>query len=503
MASNVQVKVKFGEEVRRFTISPETTNFAFVREKLRDLFYNGDDSARFYVRYEDDDGDMVTMASDEELEEAIRQVFTKSNISEQILRITTAHIAPPPPRTSASTAAPPVDSKSAQAEGAEKSASGLLPPFISNILSNPAALSALDAVNVSGPLYNALPGLLGHALAASEQLHSTLNSETRLPELLQLCHDVLPRVPHIAAAFARDQVHEILTAYAPQFAVMLRDFLQSCSDVWSTAAQRLSNTQFPAFTPMTLLPLLPYVMGQSQGQSQGRAQQENPFASLFGGGENPLAALFSGAGLQPQQPHGDTRSAPSPPPQSLASLLGGLGRGASPGSQANPLMSLLGALGHGMGQMGTSPQQATQTHTATGPTRDQTQQQQQQQQQVVHGGVTCDVCGVSPITGSRYNCSVCYNYDLCSNCEAGGRHDPAHPLIKMQHVNQQQQQQQAPVHPQTVTPEAAVEDDPELETKLHQLSDMGFVDRAENIELLRKNGGSVNRVVMAIVEGQY
>ena len=37
---------------------------------------------------------------------------------------------------------------------------------------------------------------------------------------------------------------------------------------------------------------------------------------------------------------------------------------------------------------------------------------------VVHAGVTCDRCGVSPIVGVRIKCSVRDDYDLCSSCEA-------------------------------------------------------------------------------------
>lgn len=36
---------------------------------------------------------------------------------------------------------------------------------------------------------------------------------------------------------------------------------------------------------------------------------------------------------------------------------------------------------------------------------------------VVHGAFTCDGCGMEPIRGTRYHCTVCSNYDLCSNCK--------------------------------------------------------------------------------------
>ena len=49
----------------------------------------------------------------------------------------------------------------------------------------------------------------------------------------------------------------------------------------------------------------------------------------------------------------------------------------------------------------------------------------------IHSKVMCDGCGMLPITGWRYKCSICDNYDLCENCEEriGRKHD--HPFIKL------------------------------------------------------------------------
>jgi len=49
---------------------------------------------------------------------------------------------------------------------------------------------------------------------------------------------------------------------------------------------------------------------------------------------------------------------------------------------------------------------------------------------VIHVGVSCDGCGVSPIEGVRYKCQVCDNYDLCEKCEAKNEHPATHILLK-------------------------------------------------------------------------
>ena len=52
--------------------------------------------------------------------------------------------------------------------------------------------------------------------------------------------------------------------------------------------------------------------------------------------------------------------------------------------------------------------------------------------QVVHEEVVCDVCRRSPIVGVRYKCSVCDNYDICSDCITSNPdqrgHRDTHPL---------------------------------------------------------------------------
>lgn len=54
----------------------------------------------------------------------------------------------------------------------------------------------------------------------------------------------------------------------------------------------------------------------------------------------------------------------------------------------------------------------------------------QQKKQAVHQRVSCDGCGVNPIVGLRYKCSVCPDFDFCEKCEDTVKHDHAFIKIK-------------------------------------------------------------------------
>ncbi|KAG7218140.1 hypothetical protein INR49_020591, partial [Caranx melampygus] len=49
----------------------------------------------------------------------------------------------------------------------------------------------------------------------------------------------------------------------------------------------------------------------------------------------------------------------------------------------------------------------------------------------LHPNVTCDGCE-GPVVGTRFKCSVCPNYDLCSSCQAQGKHTE-HALLPIWH----------------------------------------------------------------------
>lgn len=54
---------------------------------------------------------------------------------------------------------------------------------------------------------------------------------------------------------------------------------------------------------------------------------------------------------------------------------------------------------------------------------------------VVHEGARCHKCGVTPIRGIRYRCSVCFDFDYCEQCEAlhHDKHPQQHHFLKIRH----------------------------------------------------------------------
>eukprot|EP00455_Lapot_gusevi_P055940 TRINITY_DN917_c0_g1_i13.p1 TRINITY_DN917_c0_g1~~TRINITY_DN917_c0_g1_i13.p1 ORF type:complete len:495 (-),score=197.23 TRINITY_DN917_c0_g1_i13:88-1572(-) len=65
--SAIAIKSNFNNDVRRFTLKPENQNFAVLCSTLRSLYPLGDSVS---IKYEDDEGEFISISSDAELEEA-------------------------------------------------------------------------------------------------------------------------------------------------------------------------------------------------------------------------------------------------------------------------------------------------------------------------------------------------------------------------------------------------------------------------------------------------
>jgi len=49
----------------------------------------------------------------------------------------------------------------------------------------------------------------------------------------------------------------------------------------------------------------------------------------------------------------------------------------------------------------------------------------------IHIGIQCNFCGLLPIIGNRFKCSVCHDYNLCEKCEKEIGEDHNHCFIKL------------------------------------------------------------------------
>jgi len=57
-------------------------------------------------------------------------------------------------------------------------------------------------------------------------------------------------------------------------------------------------------------------------------------------------------------------------------------------------------------------------------------EQYDEQGRIIHPHITCDGCN-RPLTGIRYKCAECDNFDLCEECEAKNEHPAEHVVLKI------------------------------------------------------------------------
>ncbi|KAL3862390.1 hypothetical protein ACJMK2_008359 [Sinanodonta woodiana] len=50
---------------------------------------------------------------------------------------------------------------------------------------------------------------------------------------------------------------------------------------------------------------------------------------------------------------------------------------------------------------------------------------------IIQEFITCDECSQEPIQGMRWKCTTCADFDLCTSCYMKGKHDIAHPFVRM------------------------------------------------------------------------
>lgn len=57
---------------------------------------------------------------------------------------------------------------------------------------------------------------------------------------------------------------------------------------------------------------------------------------------------------------------------------------------------------------------------------------QSDQENIFHRGISCNSCNSNPLTGVRFKCVNCVDYDVCLRCEPFCNHDLTHVLLKIE-----------------------------------------------------------------------
>ena len=54
---------------------------------------------------------------------------------------------------------------------------------------------------------------------------------------------------------------------------------------------------------------------------------------------------------------------------------------------------------------------------------------------VKHSNIICDGCRSQGIAGMRWKCIKCYDFDLCSECYMGDKHDVNHAFLRFDNAS--------------------------------------------------------------------
>lgn len=158
----------------------------------------------------------------------------------------------------------------------------------------------------------------------------------------------------------------------------------------------------PMFDQLLNNPMLQSILGQCLGNPQAFQHLVGQFLNQGGNSVPDLAQLFQNLGLNSQPTEQGNADPQQQFHQAFSQFL------------HNPMLKDF------LSQMGNF-------HHPTAPSS----QNEGSMDNETHPGVVCDGCN-GGISGIRYKCSVCPDYDLCSVCEAKpGVHDPSHIFLKI------------------------------------------------------------------------
>jgi len=178
------LKIKFGEDTRRLTVE-SAPSYDQLIVLLKQLFPNLRDAQNVAVKYQDEDGDLITITTDLELKESVNvSSVTQSSLGAPVLRLfLTVPQNTPAPST-------PVGKEEIPEPSAEKAQpqnpfAGFANTPIAQLLNNPALLQSLVGPFLNNP--QLVQSLIGQFLSSvGQQQQPSVNDLTKLFQSLGL-----------------------------------------------------------------------------------------------------------------------------------------------------------------------------------------------------------------------------------------------------------------------------------------------------------------------------
>jgi len=382
----VVFKANFNGDIRRFSIAEPT--FAKLEARLRELYGKG---LNFVVKYSDEDNELITIASDSELAEAIG---VSTSLGQKAVRLTVfkagAVAAPGAAAAEAKEAKAEADKESRKSKKKDKSKKD---KSAAAAASSPAPAPSADEKEARKARMRQLKeAFLAHR--AEKEAKAAAAGATGAPAGQGRIRG--RELKHLVLALLSDPAVIAALPGAVSAAVNTID---------TTSARPLSSKViFEAF-----LGAAPAI---AQHESVKRIE---PFLK---DAYPRIDAKLSELGV--------TSASAAPLKASLASLTAAL-----PQLVEQARLALVSSRGD-LSVLRPLFAPYLGADTAATASSSLADAKQKVEEPAVHRGVLCDGCGVTPIRGVRYKCASCPDFDLCEACEAKGVHAATgHMLLKI------------------------------------------------------------------------
>jgi next-to-BRCA1 protein 1 len=237
------LKIKFGDDTRRLTVESAPT-FAQLTVLLKQLFPNLSDP--FQVKYEDEDRDLITITTDLELKESVNvSSVTQSSLGAPVLRLflTASTQSAPAPNARPGKEEVPFEQKASEQTPPPNPFAGFANIPFAQLLNNPALLQS-----IAGPFLNN-PQLIQSLLGQYMSSMGSGGQQPNIPDLTQLFQGLGLNQPTNSAEQPNPQ--QTAQGFAQLLNnPMVKDFLPQLMSMFGNFAQNNPFAQQPASNPV-------------------------------------------------------------------------------------------------------------------------------------------------------------------------------------------------------------------------------------------------------------